>query len=139
MISECQIKSGINKDSMEDKVQLSLYVQNLESMNTRTCDRLIEIVDDNPKILYEPEKITKDTKFPIIDLALVYKAKKIIGHLVYVLSRDFNEYGYKTKVSIAEENLNEEIPTSFFDEYIVNRLKGNMLLSFKVNEKNNQK
>ena len=107
MTSECQIKSGINKDSMEDKVELSLYVQNLESMNTRTCDRLIEIIDDNPKILYEPEKITKDTKFPIIDLALVYKAKKIIGHLVYVLSRDFNEYGYKTKVSIAEENLNE--------------------------------
>ena len=26
-----------------------------------------------------------------------------------------------------------------FDEYIVNRLKGNMILSFKVNEKNNQK
>ena len=123
MISECQIKSGINKDSMEDKVQLSLYVQNLESMNTRTCDRLIEIIDDNP----------------IIDLALVYKAKKIIGHVVYVLSRDFNEYGYKTKVTIEEENLNEEIPTNFFDEYIVNRLKGNMILSFKVNEKNNQK
>ena len=91
------------------------------------------------KGINETKKITKDTKFPIIDLALVYKAKKIIGHLVYVLSRDFNEYGYKTKVTIEEENLNEEIPTNFFDEYIVNRLKGNMLLSFKVNEKNNQK
>lgn len=139
MINDYRIQSGIDKNIIDEQKELSLYVQSIEDMNSLEYSRLIEIVEENPKILYEPDRITKSTIFPVVDLAFVYKAKKIIGHLVYIINREFNDFGYRTKVTLAEIYTSEEIPTNYFDEYILNRLKGNMSLNFYTNEKNKKK
>ncbi len=139
MINDYRIRSGINKDDKEELRKLSLYLQELEQSNPNLCKQLNEIVENNPKILFEPQKIDENIKFPIRDLAFIYLSEEIIGHFLCIFGREITKFGYKTNVTIEEEYMGSSIPSNYFDEYIMNRLKGNLSLEFKVNEKNNQK
>ena len=139
MINNYQITSGINKNNKEALKELSLYLQNVENTNPFACQQLNEIIENDPKVLFEAQKINNDTKFPMKDLAIISENKKIIGHILYLFYRENTEFGNKTKIVISEEHIYKNIPSNYLDEYVFNRLRGNTELNFTINEKNYQK
>ena len=139
MINEYQIKAGINRSDEEELKALSIYLQSVEGMNTSACQQLNEVIENDPRLLFEPRRIDKDTSFPMKDLAFLHRGKEIIGHLFHVFNRENTDFGYKTSAQLVEEYSFCNLPTNYYDNYIINRLKGNLEFGFKENEKNNQK
>lgn len=139
MTNNYHIKAGIDKENQESLRALSVYLQAVEGANSSACRQLNEIIENDPRLLFEPKKIDEQTSFPFKDLAFLYHGKEIIGHLFHIFNRETTAVGYKTSITLVEEYFFFDIPNNYYDEYVVNRLKGSLELEFKLNEKSNQK
>lgn len=136
MINDYQIKSGINKEELK---KLSLYLQTVEERDFASSILLNEIIENEPKKLFEPYKIDEDTVFPTQDLAFLYNNDEIIGHAVFELSREETSFGHKTSIKNLEKYSFVDISYDFYDEYIKKRLSGYDRLDFNIDEKSHKK
>ena len=140
MINNCYICSGINKDNVNDMEALANYLGLVEEKNDNFCVQLNEIIDNEPKVLYEPTKINELTTFPLKDLAFIHCNDKIVGHLLYVFSRrEKTTVGHTTQAHLSEMFSFVDIPDNYLDQYIMQRLEGKLELGFDLGEKSIKK
>lgn len=139
MINDYQIKSGINKQNKDELKALSIYLQSVEEKAPVSCMELNEVIENDPKALFEPQKIENSTTFPFVDVAFLYSENEIIGHFIQLFSREQTVVGHKTSVKIIEKYSLIDIQNNFYDDYVMKRLNGFLRLEFKINEKVSQK
>ena len=112
MINNYQIKTGINRDDLR---KLSMYLQTVEEKDPTSSILLNEFIENEPKKLFEPEKVDEHTIFPFKDLAFIYNEDDIIGHLILEMKREETSFGHKTSIRTLEKYSFIDIHNDFYD------------------------